>query len=101
MARIRKVTSEAKVGNLEDAARRDEEIVGFQVAVQDVVPVTKLESTKGHSDPRFDIRREEDESTIFDDLFEVGCKEFENQIQVLFVGEDVKKLVIKSEIQTT
>jgi hypothetical protein len=57
---------------------------GIRYAMENPVPVTEFETAKSHGDPALDIRWEEDERSVFDDHFQIGVEEFQDEIQVGF-----------------
>jgi hypothetical protein len=48
---VREVPRKTEVGDLEDASATDEEIVRFEIAVQDMVPVAEFEPAERHGGP--------------------------------------------------
>ena len=54
------------------------------------VPVTEFQPTKRHSYPSLNIGRKEDQRPVFNDEFEVGVKELQDQVEVRFRRKDVQ-----------
>lgn len=59
--------------------------------MENPITVTEFESFEHHSDPAFNILGLKDESTITNDGFEVRIEEFEDEVEVRLVGEDVEE----------
>jgi hypothetical protein len=58
-------------------------------SVQNPIPVAEFQSTERHGHPALDIGGQEDERPVFDNVFKVGVQEFEDEVEVRFMGEDV------------
>lgn len=67
--------------------------------MQNPVPMTPLQSSQRHDHPTFHIRRSKQQRSIFDDGFEVGVEEFEDEVEVLAVGKRVQELPEKISAQ--
>lgn len=63
--------------------------------MKNVVSVAEFKTAEGHCHPAFNVGRQEYEGVILDDLFEVGNKEFEDEIEVGFGREYVKELLLE------
>ena len=66
-----KVCRETKVGNLENPLAGNEEVVGFEVAVQDPVVVQILQPSEHHKQVRLLVGRRQLERLVLDHHFEV------------------------------
>ena len=73
------VAGHAKVCDFEDAAVVEEEVGGFEVAVEDVVVVEVGEAGCELEEEAFDFRGEERFGHVVEDGFEVVFHEFENE----------------------
>jgi hypothetical protein len=61
-------------------------------AVEDPVPVAKVEPFHGHEHPTLDVALLEHEVLVADDGFEVRVEELEDEVQVRLVAEHVQEL---------
>ena len=60
--------------------------------MQDPIPVTEFEPSECHSEPTFNIGREKNNGSIFDNKFEICVQKFKHQVQVGLGREDVEEL---------
>ena len=84
---------EAEVGEFDFAFGGDEEVVGFDVAVEDGVGVDVEDGAEEHAHPGFDVGGTVGDGGVFYEFFEVAVWEvLDDHVDVLvFGGEDVEE----------
>ena len=84
---------EAEVGEFDFAFGGDEEVVGFDVAVEDGVGVDVEYCAEEHAHPGFDVGGAVGDGGVFDEFFQVAVREvLDDHVDVLvFGGEDVEE----------
>ena len=93
VGRVGEGAGEAEVGEFDLPVGGDEEVVGFDVAVEDGVGVDVEDRAEEHAHPGFDVGRAVGDGGIFDEFFQIAVREvFDDHVDVLvFGGEDVEE----------
>ena len=87
---IGKAPGEPEIGQLDLAVRRDQQVVGLDVAVQHEVGVAEPDGPTQHAHPGLDVREAvRDVRRVLDELLEVAeGKVFEHEVEVLVLGAE-------------
>jgi len=76
-----KGAGQTKVSNLENTVARDQQILGFEIAVHDATGVAKRETAADLKEIRLDERRREQSGARFHVLFQIFVEEFKDEIE--------------------
>ena len=76
---IARFPGQTEIGNLQLALTTDQQVVRFEITMEDPPRMAKVQAAKTHGHPTLDIPGLEDERLVFDDRFEVGIQIFQYQ----------------------